>query len=121
MSAAVEICRHTRPQIASQTFSYFDLHFEGRKIDDSEQGRILRDAGAIGHLHLANLSIHRRLYVQAIDLALQVRHQKLLPIEQCLLAVDIEVILLGLRLVIAFRLLEGELCFLQRVLRLERL
>ena len=74
-----------------------------------------------GHLHLAHLAVHRRSDIQAVDLALQVRDQELLAIEQRLLAVDIEVILLGLGIVVALGLLEGELRFLQGVLRLERL
>ncbi len=69
-------------------------------------GASFGDAGAVGDLHLAHLAVDRRLYIQAVDLALQVAHHELLAIEQRLFAVDIEVILLRLRLVVALRLLE---------------
>jgi hypothetical protein len=72
-------------------------------------------------LHLSDLPVHGGPNIQAVDLALQVRHQVLLSIEQRLLAVDVESILLGLRLVIHFRLFERKLCLFQRVLNFERL
>ena len=99
----------------------FDLDFERRQINHREQWRVLCYAGAIGHLYLAHLAVDRRLYVQAVNLTLQVAHHELLSIEQRLFAVDIEMILLRLLIVGAFRLLEGELGFLQGILCPERL
>ena len=72
-------------------------------------------------MHLADLTVHGRFHVQSVDLTLEVGDQEFLSIEQRLLAVDVEVVLLGLRVVVHFRLLESELRLLERVLRLEGL
>src|SRR3984957_15460765 len=99
MPTAFQISGHPRAQIARQTFRHFDLDLEGRQVHHREQWCVLGDAGTVRHLHLAYLTVHRRLDVQAVNLALEVIYQILLTIEQCLLAVDIEAILLGLRII----------------------
>ncbi len=111
MAAAFEIRGHAGAQIAREALGDLDFDLERRQIDHREQRRILGNAGAIGHLHLADLAVHRRSHVQAIDLALQVRHQVLLAVEQRLLAVDVEPILLRLRLVVHLRLLKANCAF----------
>ena len=54
---------------------------------------------------VTDLTADRRFHIQAVHLTLKVADDELLSIEQCPFAVDIEAILLRLRIVGAFRFL----------------
>src|SRR5882757_4414399 len=120
-AAAFQIRLHARTKIPGHALRNLDLNLEGRQIDDRQERRIFRNAGTVGYLHLADLTLDGGPDAQGLHLALEVGHHELLPIQERFLAVDIEPIERGLSLVGHFSLRESELRFFQGVLGPERL
>src|SRR5690606_5432978 len=87
LAAAGDLRRDADAQVAGEAFRHLDLDLELGQVHHAEHRPVGDHAGALRHLHLADLAVERRADGQRVDLAPGLGDHRLLAVgEQALVA-----------------------------------